>query len=179
MVPLVLRLNKPLAQVALNSSSVSALYYQTTSDFCSFSFVFLFQGLFLKEDYVTGPLPFQEKQTRSFAGRMRPKEQRQPDRAARRWTRLSRFGAARRCGRAQGHGKVLHALAAPAQEQSHAGSPNETEITRQIIRKAAFLKRGYSTARAPSSSLFLLDLSGGSEQLKTSPFLSTNLSKLT
>lgn len=71
MVPFVLRLNKPLAQVALNSSSVSALYYQTTSDFCSFSFVFLFQGLFLKEDYVTGPLPFQEKQTRSFAGRMR------------------------------------------------------------------------------------------------------------
>lgn len=61
MVEFVLRLNKPLVQVALNSRSVSALYYQTTSDFCSFSFVFLFRGLFLKEDYVTGPLPFQEK----------------------------------------------------------------------------------------------------------------------
>lgn len=48
----VLRLNKPLVQVALNSRSVSALYYQTTSDFCSFSFVFLFRGLFLKEDCV-------------------------------------------------------------------------------------------------------------------------------
>lgn len=61
MAEFVLRLNKPLVQVALNSRSVSVLYYKTTSDFCSFSFVFLFRGLFLKQDYVTGPLPFQEK----------------------------------------------------------------------------------------------------------------------
>lgn len=57
----VLRLNKPLVHAALNSRSVSVLFYQTGSDFCSFSFIFLFKGLFLKEHHATGPHPFQEK----------------------------------------------------------------------------------------------------------------------
>lgn len=61
MVEIVLHLNKPLARAAWNSESGSALYNRTLSDFGSFSFVFLFRGLFLKEDCVAGPLPFQGK----------------------------------------------------------------------------------------------------------------------